>query len=128
MAALKNILRLLGRRLGTAEQRHLKHSQHIHVANPWHAVGIVSTRPGCPVCGPYKGVRFLAREAPALPLKGCPDPRACQCVYRHYEDRRAGPRRAAERRAFQPMTPTVVTKSVADNRRRSEGRRGNDGH
>src|ERR1019366_8669115 len=107
MAALGKIMFLLRRRFATAETRHLKNSQHIHVANPWHAVGIVGVRPGCPACGPYKNVRFLAKEAPPLPLKGCPDPKGCQCVYKHFPDRRSGPRRAIERRAFQPMNPAV---------------------
>ncbi|HEY2417273.1 MAG TPA: hypothetical protein VGH84_05095 [Steroidobacteraceae bacterium] len=127
MAALRKILFLLGRRLGTAQTRHLNNSQHIHVANPWHAVSIVTARPSCPVCGQYKHVRFLAKEAPPLPLRGCPDPKACQTVYKHYPDRRAGPRRALERRAFQPMNPTVVIRNVAENRRSSNGRRSTDG-
>src|ERR1017187_8801255 len=76
MAALGKIMFLLRRRFATAETRHLKNSQHIHVANPWHAVGIVGVRPGCPACGRYKNVRFLAKEAPPLPLKGCPIPKA----------------------------------------------------
>ncbi len=126
MAALGKLLAVL-RGQASAEKRHLEHSQHITVANPWHAVAIVTSRPNCPVCGAYKGVRFLAREAPPLPLKGCSDPKACNTVYKHFQDRRAGPRRAAERRAFQPMTPTVVTRTVRDDRRHGAGRRRTDG-
>jgi len=128
MAALGKMLFLLRRRFGTAETRPLNNSQHIHVANPWHAVGVVFTRPPCPACARYRSVRFLAREAPPLPLRGCLDPKGCQGVYKHYPDRRTGPRRAVERRAFQPMNPTVVTKNVPDNRRNSAGRRSTDGH
>ena len=73
------------------------------------------------------GGASLAKEAPPLPLKGCPDPKACQTVYKHYPDRRAGPRRAVERRAFQPMNPTIVTRSIPENRRYSNGRRSTDG-
>jgi hypothetical protein len=48
-------------------------------------------------------------------------------VYKHFPDRRSGPRRAIERRAFQPMHPMLVTRTVSDNRRHSSGRRGSDG-
>jgi hypothetical protein len=128
MAALGKLMYLLKGRFATAESRHLKNSQHIVVANPWHAVGIAFTGAVCQACAPYKSVRFLAKEAPPLPLRGCLNAKGCQGVYKHYPDRRGGPRRAVERRAFQPMTPTLVTKSVADNRRRSGGRRSSDGH
>jgi hypothetical protein len=128
MPALGKLMFLLRRRFASAETQHLKNSQHIHVANPWHAVGIVFERPACPACAPYKGVRFLAKEAPPLPLRGCLDPKGCKCVYKHFPDRRSGPRRAAERRAFQPMNPTLVTRKVPDNRRQSTGRRRTDGH
>lgn len=126
MSALQKFLSLLGAR--TARTRQFKNSQHIVVANPWHAVSIVSSRPGCPVCGSYRGVRFLAHEAPALPLKECPDPKSCNSVYKHFPDRRAGPRRAEERRASQPMNLAVVRRVVRDDRRRSTGRRRTDGH
>jgi hypothetical protein len=126
MATLSKLFSVLRGR-ASAEKRHLKHSQHIHFANPWHAVSIVSQRPNCPVCGRYKGVRFLASEAPQLPLKGCPDPKGCNTVYKHFPDRRSGPRRAAELRAFAPMTPTVVTRQVRDDRRHVNGRRDTDG-
>lgn len=128
MAGLGKLLSGLRSRFTTAQSRHLKNSQHILVANPWHAVGIVTQRPACPVCGTYKGVRFLASEAPPLPLKGCPDPKGCATVYKHFADRRAGPRRAAERRALQPMNPAVIRRTVRDNRRHSAGRRSTDGH
>jgi hypothetical protein len=127
MAALGKLIVLLQQRFTSAQTRHLKNSQHIHVANPWHAVGIIFERPACAACAPYKGIRFLAKEAPSLPLKGCLDPKGCKCVYKHFPDRRSGPRRAVERRAFQPMNPTVVTRSVPDNRRHSTGRRRTDG-
>lgn len=106
--------------------RHFKHSQHITVANPWHAVSIVTSNPGCPICGSHKGIRYLAREAPQLPLAACPTPQKCHSVYKHFSDRRAGPRRSGERRAFQPMN-LAVTRVVRDDRRSSRGRRQTDG-
>ncbi len=42
-----------------------------------------------------QGQRFLSREAPPLPLKNCPNGN-CECLYQHYDDRRATPRRARD--------------------------------
>ena len=41
------------------------------------------------------GKRFLMRNAPVLPLKGCNLP-VCNCRYVKYEDRRQEPRRDSE--------------------------------
>jgi hypothetical protein len=50
--------------------------------------------------------RLLARDAPALPLKGCSLSATCKCIYRHYADRRAGPRRTdAATEGWKPGTP-----------------------
>lgn len=125
MAGLGKLLSLLRGRSSAPPARHFKNGQHFHVANPWHAVTIVTSQPSCPVCGRYKGIRFLATEAPTLPLKDCPTPKECSSVYKHFEDRRAGPRRSGERRAFQPMD-LAVTRAVREDRRQSQGRRRTD--
>lgn len=52
----------------------------------------VSIRPGrqsCAAAQQLKDKRFLAGEAPALPLAGC-DREKCDCRYAHHEDRREG--------------------------------------
>jgi hypothetical protein len=49
------------------------------------------TKP-CEVALAIAGKRFLAGEAPALPLPGCKRSR-CRCSYKKYDDRRAGQRR-----------------------------------
>jgi len=70
-------------------------ARHHVVTNPWHAVSIV---PNPQACGKARGlcrVRFLSKDAPALPLESC-DARLCDCHYRHYEDRRHEPRRASD--------------------------------
>ena len=36
-----------------------------------------------------RGQRFLASDAPALPIYGCTNPE-CDCTYVHHEDRRSG--------------------------------------
>ena len=43
-----------------------------------------------------EGTRFLAHEAPSLPLIGCADSRNCACVYKHFDDRRTSVRRDSD--------------------------------
>ena len=52
----------------------------------------VSIRPGqqsCAAAQQLKDKRFLAGEAPTLPLAGC-DREKCDCRYAHHKDRREG--------------------------------------
>ena len=39
------------------------------------------------------GRRYLQREAPRLPMAGCPTPASCSCKFRKHADRRDGDRR-----------------------------------
>ncbi len=61
-------------------------------ANDFHAVEIRCRGEACEVALGLRGKRFLASEAPPLPLPGC-NSAHCECVYRHHEDRREGDRR-----------------------------------
>jgi len=88
--------------------------------NPWHAVDIAPGPLACPEVKALGARRFLAAEAPALPLPDCTTPWRCHCVYRHFPDRRSGLRRAAER-GF-PSLPWW-----GRNRRQKSGRRTDDG-
>ena len=83
----------------------------------WHAVTIVAPSGACEAAFACKGKRFLSSEAPRLPLAQC-DADRCNCKYRHFEDRRAGPRRSAETGAPEKRTPV--------NRREKRGRRSVD--
>jgi hypothetical protein len=65
--------------------------------HPWHAVDVVPGRWACPAVTQLGGRRFLASDAPRLPLPECSSAWRCQCVYRHFDDRRTGARRASER-------------------------------
>ncbi len=85
--------------------------------NRWHAVGIAAPASACATARACKGKRFLSREAPRLPLAGC-DAASCECKYRHYADRRGGPRRGEER--------GVPKARVDTNRRGTRGRRAVD--
>ena len=61
----------------------------------YHAVSIILASEVCDAARALIGKRFLAAEAPAFPVDGC-DAASCSCKYRHYGDRRSGPRRARE--------------------------------
>jgi hypothetical protein len=85
---------------------------------PFHAISVVPGPRACRAAREVKEVRFLSREAPILPLPGC-DAATCNCKYRHYDDRREEPRRAADSGAFEIPYPGAE-------RRRSGGRRSTD--
>jgi hypothetical protein len=77
---------------------------------------IVAPSPACNAALACKGKRYLSSEAPRLPLAGC-DASACACKYRHFDDRRAGARRAES---------GPDAKRPASNRRTKKGRRAED--
>ena len=68
---------------------------HHWISNPWHAVSVIPCRGACVAARESSRVRFLSKEAPVLPLSGCPL-RVCECRYRHHEDRRRSLRRTAD--------------------------------
>jgi hypothetical protein len=84
----------------------------------WHAVAIVAGAGACAAAAARKGQRYLAREAPQLPLPDC-DAQRCSCKYRHFEDRRGPARRATEREG-------IRARAVANERRAKRGRRATD--
>jgi hypothetical protein len=85
----------------------------------WSAVRLVAYGQACSRATALHDKRYLAREAPALPLKGCTRAAACNCMYKHYVDRRTGPRRDQE------VTGRRVVKTPVE-RRSARGRRGSD--
>jgi hypothetical protein len=93
-------------------------ARHHWVTNPWHAVSIVPTAQSCAKARGLLRVRFLSKDAPHLPLEGC-DARVCDCHYRHHDDRRREPRRAAEVMASRRSWNGAERRSLA-------GRRGTD--
>jgi hypothetical protein len=50
----------------------------------------------CAALEALEGTRFIAEEAPSVPLALCDRANECRCVYAHYEDRRGGPRRESD--------------------------------
>jgi hypothetical protein len=92
---------------------------HHWITNPYHAVGVVPCLCACEAVRELTKRRYLAREAPPLPAKGCTE-RECTCRYKHFDDRRGAPRRASDKIA----PPGVWTGAE---RRHSPGRRVSDG-
>jgi hypothetical protein len=86
---------------------------------PWSAVRIATHGDTCDKALALRDKRFLARDAPALPLKGCTLSAGCNCIYRHYADRRAGQRRDAAPTASRSGRPPAE-------RRGARNRRGSD--
>jgi len=62
----------------------------------YHCVEVIAGAGACEVARSLKDLRLLSAEAPLLPLKTCDRPADCKCIYRHFEDRRKGPRRQNE--------------------------------
>ena len=62
----------------------------------FHGVSIDSRHQVCSAVAELHSKRFLSEEAPILPLDRCPHPLSCQCVYKHFGDRRTGLRRDSD--------------------------------
>jgi len=88
----------------------------------FHALSIRSGRNACAAAREIHGQRFLAKEAPELPLAGC-DRRHCYCRTVHHRDRRSGDDR---RQPFQSGFGGSATR-IGEDRRRSADRRGGGG-
>lgn len=86
--------------------------------NPYRAVSIIPGKQACAAAYRFKGLRFLSRQAPRLPLPSC-DLSHCDCRFKHHPDRRAGPRRRSDEGL---MSAAWSGKE----RRRSGGRRSTD--
>ncbi len=85
----------------------------------YQCVEVIAPAGGCDAARSLKRVRLLSAEAPRLPLATCDRRSSCHCIYRHFDDRRQGPRRENEHAtiAFAPKGP---------DRRTWRGRRDSD--
>jgi len=52
------------------------------------AVSIAHSANACAAVKEISGQRFLAKDAPLMPLKQCPRRNVCNCSYRYHSDRR----------------------------------------
>lgn len=85
----------------------------------YQAISIFHGLESCETARKLSDQRFLAREAPVLPLSGCTMPGSCECRYLKFKDRRAESRRLVDFGAVSRMYSTAE-------RRRYKGRRKTD--
>jgi len=103
--------------------------EHVHVTNPWHAVAISTGVSCCKASVFLRQTRFLSSQAPPLPLQGCSQPKSCVCKYKHFGDRRNGPRRVTESELFKnALSRHTAAAWTQQERRARRGRRATDGH
>lgn len=62
----------------------------------FHGIAVEPCEGACEGARELAGKRFLSEEAPRLPLQGCSRGSHCQCVYRHFTDRRTEKRRESD--------------------------------
>lgn len=89
VAALLVIWLLLRQRAGRRRQPPPEPAREKVESTAFHAVSIKFGKNACDAAKATTGQRFLAAEAPPLPLPDC-DGRACECSYKHHKDRRSG--------------------------------------
>jgi len=83
----------------------------------WHAVSIKSERFCCEAARKVGAIRFLAAQAPRLPLSTCSAAEACSCKYKHHNDRRGQPRRKEDISGMRRRDPTGNERRVSTDRR-----------
>lgn len=74
-----------------------------HAARPFQAISIFRGIKACALANQLSEQRFLAKDAPPLPLPGCTMPESCECVYLKHRDRRAAQRRVIDFSASQRL-------------------------
>jgi hypothetical protein len=91
LAALVLIAWLYLRRRGAASkaQEVTAASKNKAGDSTYHAVSIKFGKDACTAAKGMTGQRFLATDAPRLPLPDC-DAAACECRFTHHKDRRSG--------------------------------------
>ena len=65
-------------------------------SNPFHAVAVSCPKNACAAARKLEAKRFLAKEAPPLPMPNC-TAKNCGCRFTHYADRRDEQRRESFR-------------------------------
>ncbi|HEX4377241.1 MAG TPA: hypothetical protein VHZ99_08830 [Steroidobacteraceae bacterium] len=115
-------------RIERAAGTRISHSPDIRVTNPWHAVAVMTPADTCCRASALaRKIRYLSSEAPPLPLSGCTQPKQCVCKYKHFPDRRAGPRRVTDSDRYKnALSRPIEARLTITNRRRRGGRRATD--
>jgi hypothetical protein len=97
------------------------HAGYVNPQRKWHAVSIVSDGHRCDPVLLLGQQRFLAAEAPRLPLAQCSETRTCKCKYKHHEDRRGATRRREDRLGLPLRHPPGSERRVTRSRRAEDG-------
>jgi hypothetical protein len=92
------------------------------LASPFPAVSVRCTGSSCEAAKALKGQRFLAKEAPGLPLRDCSSAH-CTCKYAHHFDRRSG---TFDRRLLAGASKDYLLFFGNDDPREGRGRRASD--
>jgi hypothetical protein len=87
--------------------------------NPYQAVSVIACPQACAAACEAQGQRFLARQAPRLPLPGCDRAAACRCRFEKFFDRRTVQQRSPYN------NPDAIGYGGAE-KRRNRGRRATD--
>lgn len=91
------------------------------VSGTYQSVSIARRACSCDAVADHDGRRFLAAEAPLLPVQGCNVAR-CDCRYRHHVDRRS----RGDRRSVMGLQTQLYTANGRPERRLARGRRRED--
>ncbi|MEE4163941.1 MAG: hypothetical protein V2I25_15670 [Woeseiaceae bacterium] len=91
-----------------------------HTSGEYHAVTIRLGRQTCSAVRELSDERFLAADAPRLPLPECDIAAHCECSFAHHKDRRSGKDR---RSPFRPGGISAVTGEYEKERRAGGERR-----
>src|SRR5262245_27956165 len=82
------------------------------------AVQIRPRLEACRAAQAIEGVRYLAKDAPALPLPKCTEKKTCSCVFSKLRDRRTGGRRRATGGLRGTLLIAAKRRNAPDHRRR----------
>jgi hypothetical protein len=86
---------------------------------PFQAISIYRGTLACPMAHRFSEHRFLAKDAPPLPLSGCTMRESCECRYLKHKDRRGTPRRLIDFTS-NPRVFSGHERRVLPGRRRSD--------
>jgi hypothetical protein len=110
----KSLLDVLLARLG----RRREPEATLRQVRPFQAISIYCGTKPCEMARRFRDHRFLAKDAPQLPLSGCTMANRCECRFLKHKDRRA------ERRRFADFA--ALRRDFAQERRQRTGRRATD--
>ena len=95
------------------------HPQTASRTNAFQAVAVIACPQACAAAARVQGQRFLARQAPRLPLVECSRPGDCRGRFEKFADRRRGPQRS-------PYNNLALVSYGGVEKRRNRGRRAGD--